>query len=227
MSRTTSSFCAAFIAAALVSVSAYAQTYTSVDTQQSSTATAPPSAQPATYGPLNTSTDSNVNPGWWKQTTNSILDRLDYITNNGSMELYVPGYSYHGRGTYTRERIDELNEEAWGIGGGRTIRNASGNDESVYFLAFADSHSKPELHLGYAYEWVFGIPKTPLEISAGYTAMLMSRADYFHHFPFPMALPLAGIGTKKAKLMFSYVPRLSKNKGNGDVLFIFTRFQVD
>ena len=143
------------------------------------------------------------------------------------MELYVPGYSYHGRNTYTPEKLHDLNERAWGIGGGRTIRNANGNDESLFFMAISDSHFKPQVQAGYVHEWVFQVPKTPIEVSGGYAAMLVSRSDYLSHFSFPLALPVAGIGTKKAKLMFSYVPRLSKNKGNGDVLFIFTRFEVE
>ncbi|PUA16446.1 hypothetical protein [Glaciimonas sp. PCH181] len=178
-------------------------------------------AQETTTEPASTnSTTGSV--GWWQQTK----DRLGNIADNGAEEVYLSGYAYHGRNTYTPERIRELNEKAWGIGGGRTFRNADGNDESLYFFGIRDSHFKPQLMAGYAYEWVFNVPKTPLEVSAGYTAMLVSRQDYFGGFPFPLPLPLAGIGTKKAKLMVSYVPRLSGNKGNGDVLLIFARFQV-
>ncbi|QRX84669.1 hypothetical protein [Glaciimonas sp. PAMC28666] len=160
---------------------------------------------------------------WWQQTKN----RLENIADNGAEEVYLSGYAYHGRDTYSAERIRELNEKAWGIGGGRTFRNADGNDESLYFFGIRDSHFKPQLMAGYAYEWVFDVPKSPIEVSAGYTAMLVSRQDYFGGFPFPLPLPIAGIGTKKGKLMFSYVPRLSGNKGNGDVLLIFARFELN
>lgn len=164
--------------------------------------------------------------GWFSQTFQQTKSRLDNIVENGDQEVYLSGYAHHGRNTYTAERLRELNEKAWGLGGGRTIRNDKGNDESVYFLAIRDSHFKPQLMAGYAYEWVWNIPKTPVEVSAGYTAMLMSRQDYFGGFPFPMALPVASIGVKGAKLMASYVPRLSSNKGNGDVLLVFARFEV-
>lgn len=167
--------------------------------------------------------ETSDTPGWWQQTRN----RLENIADNGAEEVYLSGYAYHGRDTYTAERIRELNEKAWGIGGGRTFRNADGNDESLYFFGIRDSHFKPQLMAGYAYEWVFSVPKSPIEVSAGYTAMLVSRQDYFGGFPFPLPLPIAGIGTKKGKLMFSYVPRLSGNKGNGDVLLIFARFEVN
>ena len=41
-----------------------------------------------------------------------------------------------------------------------------------------------------------------------------------------IALPVVSLGVKGAKLMGSYVPRLSSNKGNGDVWLIFARFEV-
>jgi len=165
------------------------------------------------------STDS---PGWWQQTKT----RLGNIADNGAEEVYLSGYSYHGRDTYTSEQVRSFNEKAWGLGGGRTLRNDNGNDESLYFFTIRDSHSNPQIMAGYAYEWVWSIPTTPVEVSAGYTAMLMSRRDYFGGFPFPIALPVASIGVKGVKFMASYVPRLSPNKGNGDVLLLFARFEV-
>ncbi|WP_211462616.1 hypothetical protein [Collimonas silvisoli] len=164
--------------------------------------------------------------GWFSKTLSQTKNRLDNIVENGDMEVYLSGYAYHGRHTYTKERIEELNEKAWGLGGGRTIRNESGNDESLYLLAIRDSHYKPQVMAGYAYEWIWNVPKTPVEVGAGYTAMLMSRQDYFGGVPFPIALPVASLGVKGAKLMGSYVPRLSQHKGNGDVWLIFARFEV-
>jgi hypothetical protein len=164
--------------------------------------------------------------GWFSKTLSQTKNRLDNIVENGSQEVYLSGYAYHGRNTYTEERIRELNEKAWGLGGGRTIRNDSGNDESLYLFAIRDSHFKPQIMAGYAYEWVWNIPKTPVEVGAGYTAMLVSRQDYFGGVPFPIALPVASIGVKGAKFMASYIPRLSSNKGNGDVLLMFARFEV-
>jgi palmitoyl transferase len=158
----------------------------------------------------------------WQQTK----DRVNAIADQGSNELYVSGYAYHGRGTYTREKLDQLNEEAWGGGFGRTLRNASGNDESLYFMGISDSHKQPQFMGGYAYEWVWPIARTGVETGLGYTAMLMSRQDYLSGVPFPIVLPVASIGVKGAKLMASYVPRLSKNRGNGDVLFMFLRFEL-
>jgi palmitoyl transferase len=60
-----------------------------------------------------------------------------------------------------------------------------------------------------------------VELGLGYTAMLISRQDYFGGFPFPIVLPVGSIGTRDIKLRASYVPRLSQEKGNGDVLLLF------
>ena len=165
--------------------------------------------------------DTN-NDGLWQQTK----DRFSAIANQGSNELYLSGYARHGRNTYTHEKLNELNEKSWGGGFGRTLRNASGNDESLYFMGISDSHKQPQLMAGYAYEWVYPIANTGVEAGLGYTAMMMSRQDYFNGVPFPIVLPLASLGVNGAKVMASYVPRISKNKGNGDVLFVFLRFEL-
>ncbi|HTD05897.1 hypothetical protein [Undibacterium sp.] len=159
---------------------------------------------------------------WWDQGKNKVSDILD----NGQQSLLVSGYAHHGRGTYSAERIRELNEKSWGLGFTKSVRNSKDNEELVYALGISDSHYKPQLMAGYAYQWTKSLGGD-WEIAGGYTAMLMSRQDYFSGIPFPIALPLASIGTRHTKLMAAYVPRLSKNKGNGDVLLMFMRFDIN
>lgn len=150
------------------------------------------------------------------------------IADEGKNDLYLSGYIHHGRHTYTAERISEFNErDAWGLGFGKTLRNESGNDESLYVLGINDSHYKLQWMAGYAYMRVWPIGHSGFEASAGVTAQMMSRSDYFGGFPFPVALPVAALGTRRAKLFFAYVPRLSGNKGNGDVLYMFGRIQIE
>ncbi|MFJ3059063.1 hypothetical protein [Herbaspirillum sp. NPDC087042] len=156
----------------------------------------------------------------------SAKDRAANIWNQGESELYLSGVAHHGRSTYSTEKLNELNEHAWGLGYGKTLRNEKGDDESLYGFVIKDSHRHPQYMAGYAYEWVFPIAKTGLEVGLGGTAMLMSRQDYLNSVPFPVPLPLASIGTKKGKIMFAYVPRLSANKNNGDVLLIFGRIEM-
>jgi hypothetical protein len=172
---------------------------------------------------------SQDSPGWMQSLRDMALQFKDHVAaigNAGEPELYVSGYAYHGRDTYTPERIAELNEKAWGLGYGKTIYNAKGDEESVYFLTIDDSHGRPQPMLGYAYQWTRQLNNSPLEVGAGYTAMLMSRADYYGRIPFPAVLPVASIGTRKYRVMASYVPRLSQNKGNGDVLLVFFRVAI-
>lgn len=161
-------------------------------------------------------------PGWWDATkakTHKILD-------DGELSLMLSGYAHHGRNTYTAERIAELNERAWGLGFSKTIRNAKDNEEALYGMAISDSHFKPQPMVGYLYQWMQPLGKQ-LEVGAGVTGLLISRTDYFDGFPFPAVLPVASIGTRSSKLMAAYVPRFSKNKGNGDVLLMFVRFDLN
>jgi hypothetical protein len=164
--------------------------------------------------------DSN---GWWRKAE----DKAATIVNHGKTDLYFSGYGYHGRSTYSAERISELNEKMWGAGVGKSLRNTKGDVETLYFLGMNDSHFEPQFIAGYAYQWTWLIGGSSIEVGAGYTAMLVSRQDYFGGIPFPAILPLGSIGPKRAKLMFSYVPRLSADKGNGDVLFVFGRFELE
>ena len=171
---------------------------------------------PATAGAFSTVSD------WGSEAA----DQFRLIRDQGSTELYLSGYGRHGRSTYTKERLEELNENAWGVGVGRRIRNARGNDEIVYALGISDSHYKPQLMAGYAHEWIYPVGGSGLELGVGYTAMLISRQDYFRGVPFPIALPVGSLGTRDIKLRASYVPRLSQNKGNGDVLLLFVSIGI-
>ena len=155
------------------------------------------------------------------------MDRFTRIAEQGRWDLYVSGYARHGRSTYTPERIEELNEQAWGGGWGKTLRGSSGHDESLFALAISDSHQHPQLMAGYVRQWNRTFGTSGVEMGLGYSAMLMSRKDILGGFPFPIALPVASIGMQRAKLMAAYVPRLSSSKGNGDVLLLLARFSFD
>jgi hypothetical protein len=197
-----------------------------------------PATQPA-VGPAKTPTENPAgspvvtvhaeSPEWWqaaKDMASQFKEHAEMIGNEGQKELYLSGYAYHGRNTYTAERISELNEHAWGLGYGKSLYNAKGDEESIYFFTIDDSHGRPQPMAGYVYQWMWPVAKSGLEVGAGYTAMLMSRSDYFGGLPFPALLPVGSIGTKKFRLMASYVPRISQNKGNGDVLLIFFRIAI-
>jgi palmitoyl transferase len=165
---------------------------------------------------------ASENASWWHQ----IKSKTNTILDDGSFSMILSGYARHGRNTYTAERINELNEKAWGLGFSKAIRNVKDNEESLYGLAISDSHFSPQFMAGYAYQWMKPIGGR-YEAGLGVTGLLISRADYFSGIPFPGVLPLASIGTRSSKLMAAYIPRVSRNKGNGDVLLLFVRFDLD
>lgn len=148
------------------------------------------------------------------------------IVEHGQLSIMLSGYARHGRNTYTEERIAELNEKAWGLGFSKATRNQKDNEDSLYGLAISDSHFKPQLMAGYSHQWMRPIGGN-YEAGIGYTALLISRTDYFSGIPFPGILPVASIGTRNNKLMAAYIPRLSQNKGNGDVLLVFLRLDLN
>ncbi|MEO6352710.1 MAG: hypothetical protein ABI575_07785 [Oxalobacteraceae bacterium] len=166
------------------------------------------------------------NDGWWQRTKDMARSKAEKINDQGNTSLLLSGYSYHGRNTYTPERIREFNEKSWGLGIAKTLRNPNGDEEYLYGMANSDSHYDPQFMAGYAYQWVWPLAGK-LEIGAGWTALLISRTDTWGGVPFPVALPLASIGTPDAKLMAAYIPRISNNKGNGDVLFVFGRINFN
>lgn len=163
---------------------------------------------------------------WWQQTKSDAVAKGNKFMDDGQLSIMLSGYAHHGRGTYTAERIAELNERAWGMGFAKTLRDSKDNEEFLYGMVISDSHFKPQWMAGYAYEWMRPLGGN-VEAGLGYTALLISRTDYFSNVPFPAVLPVASIGTKSSKLMAAYVPRFSKNKGNGDVLLVFVRFDLN
>ena len=88
-------------------------------------------------------------------------------------------------------------------------------------MVFRDSHYKPQTVFGYGYQRY--LSNDALHFGVGYTIFLTTRGDIAKGFPIPAILPLASINYKDASLMATYVPRLSGDKGNGDLLFLFGR----
>jgi lipid IVA palmitoyltransferase len=158
----------------------------------------------------------------------SLLERagntLKEVADHGRWDILLSGHAYHSRDTYTEKRIRKLNEDAWGLGFGKTFRNDNGNDESLYVLAIKDSNRNVQWSAGYAHQWMYALGSSGLEAGAGISAGLIQRKDWFDGIPFPAVLPMFSVGTTKLKLMGTYVPRISTRKGKGDVLLLFVRY---
>lgn len=153
------------------------------------------------------------------------FDYAKRIIHEGDNVLYLSGYAYHDRGTYSPEKIAEFNEAAWGAGFGRTLIDENGNSNALFGLAFLDSHSDVQAQVGYAREWRWQFAEHAA-VGAGFVAMLVSRSDMFNNIPFPAILPLASIEVGRVALMTSYIPKLSGDGGNGNVLYIFGRINL-
>jgi hypothetical protein len=141
-------------------------------------------------------------------------------------DVYMSGYAYHDRETYTRKQLNKMNENTWGGGLGRTLRNASGNDESLYGVVIRDSNNRPQWMAGYAYQWMFPVVSKKLEVGAGLTGLLIRRHDWYEGRPFPAILPVASIGTPNAQLVATYVPHLSARKAKGNIVLLMLRMSL-
>ena len=140
---------------------------------------------------------------------------------SGDWETYVTGYAWHLPYGYQDSTRERLNETTWGGGFGRTLRDEDGDRHSVYLMAFSDSHRKPQLNLGYAWQRYWK-PTRNVAIGGGYLAFLFSREDVANHMPIPALLPCASIRYGGLEVIGLFVPRVSRDI-KGDVLFVYLR----
>ena len=137
----------------------------------------------------------------------------------GDSDLYIPFHAHHLRYAYSKEKVDEFNENSWGLGYGRSHYLDNGNWEGLYGMAFSDSHNDIEPMVGYAYQWMWG-KQSALHAGLGYTVFITARSDVMHYTPFPAALPVASINYNKLSLNTAFVPG---GNGNGNILFFWSR----
>lgn len=153
-------------------------------------------------------------------------DYTHKIIDEGDNILYLSGYAYHGRGTYSPAKIAGFNETAWGAGFGRMLIDENGNSDALFALAFLDSHSDVQAQVGYAREWRWQFVEHAA-VGGGFVAMLVTRSDMFSNMPFPVVLPLVSVEVKGVALMATYIPKLSPGDGaNGNVLYLFGRINL-
>ena len=117
--------------------------------------------------------------------------------DHGDNELIVTGYAYHLRSTYTDEKLNELNEQAWGGGWARSVTDADGDNHMLFLFGFDESHNNVQWNAGYAYTTFWG-PQDGLRAGLGYTALIVQRPDIANGFPFPALLPIAAVAPRPA-----------------------------
>jgi palmitoyl transferase len=117
--------------------------------------------------------------------------------------------------------LAELNEEAWGLGYGKSIEDAKGDWHALYGLIFRDSHFKYQKMLGYGWQTYWDVGDD-FKVGAGFTAAFVSRPDIYNGVPFPAVLPLFAVRYYRAQLLIVPIPKVSPGTtGNGNVTFFF------
>ena len=140
--------------------------------------------------------------GFWGRTGAGIK----HIWSSGGSDVYVPGYIWHLPYKYSDEQISRYNTTAWGIGYGRTLKNGANHPQSLYGIVSADSYSRPQYMLGYAWRARWHPGGGAFSMGGGYTAMLTGREDKGNYAPLPIVLPLGSVGFDRFELMGAYVP---------------------
>lgn len=142
----------------------------------------------------------------------------DVWQKSDQTDLYVPLVTYHNRSMYSKEKIDSFNERPWGLGIGKSYRDANSNWDGYYVMAFKDSHDDWEPIIGYGHIKNLLGQASGLNAGLGLTAGFTARSDY-NYKPLPVLLPIAAVGYDKVILNATYVPG---TKGNGNVLFMWS-----
>jgi palmitoyl transferase len=155
-------------------------------------------------------------PSWFQPACN----RLESIWTDGDNELYLTGYAWHNRYTYSPEKVRNFNENAWGGGIGKGLYDEKGNWHGLYAFAFMDSHDHVEPIAGYSYLKTFPLGASA-KIGLGVTVLITSRVDIYHSIPFPGALPWLSLNYKQISLGATYIPGA---KGAGNVLFLVGKY---
>jgi palmitoyl transferase len=143
---------------------------------------------------------------------------------NGGPILYVTGFTYHDRATYSQEQLDSYNERAWGGGFGWGRFNDEGDHFGWYGLVFRDSHFQYTKMVGWS-AMTYWPKQSDYSVGLGYTIFLGSRPDIYNSIPFPGILPLASVRLSKLEILGTYIPKVSAGTtGNGNVGFVFGRW---
>lgn len=163
------------------------------------------------------------------QKLDGVRDHLKMIYDQGDTRLILSGYAYHDRGTYTADKVAQLNERAWGVGLERVIINEKGNRESVFAMIFLDSHGDPEPSVGYNWQKGFRVSKS-IKAYLGASAGLTMRSDLTVKgvpVPVPYVFPTAGLSIGKIDIQGVLIPKLGGGINHGNVLFLFASVPLD
>ncbi len=157
---------------------------------------------------------------------NTACRRLADTYENGGNELLVSGYAWHLPWTWTPEARAQENQYAWGGGWARTKERENGDEDTVFFLVFSDSHREPEFNLGYGWS-TYWRARDSVQPGLGYTLMIVQRPDIANGIPFPAILPLFSLRYQKFTLLSTFIPTLNGGINHGSILYIFGKIAID
>jgi palmitoyl transferase len=141
--------------------------------------------------------------GWFS----GVWDGAKRIWNEGSHDLYLSGYVWHMPYGWSAERRSEFNDNAWGVGYGRTLTDGKSNQRMLFAIVASDSYKKPMVLAGYA--WLARWPLAEeMHVGAGYSALIVRHESTFS-FPFPVAAPVVSVGGDHVTLYATYINNMT------------------
>ena len=151
----------------------------------------------------------------------SLCRRIADTWHSNRYDLYIPVYTWHNRFMYDSETVKKYNENPWGIGFGKFMRDEKGNSHFLFIMEFQDSHNKFQPYGGYAYEKNWYLDQAgDWSACLGYVLGITAR-DQYNYIPFPLPLPIGGIQYKRFAVQAAYIPG---GYDNGNVLFTWARW---
>ena len=144
------------------------------------------------------------------------------IWNEGDTDIYLPLRIHHLRGAYSPHMVASFNETPYGLGYGRSFKDAQGGWHGLYAMAFKDSYSKLEPVVGYAR--LYPLARVgEASLNLGYTAFITARHDVRRYLPFPGAFPLMSVEVGRLSLMTTFTPG---RRNTGNLFFIFGKYTL-
>lgn len=144
------------------------------------------------------------------------------IWNKGDTDMYLPLHTHHLRRAYSAGMVASFNENPYGLGYGRGLKDAQGGWQGLYAMAFKDSYFKVEPVVGYARLYRFA-QAGDASFNVGYTAFITARHDVGRYVPFPGAFPLMSVEVGRLSLMTTFTPG---KRNTGNVFFIFGKYTL-
>lgn len=156
----------------------------------------------------------------WPNLLKHSCERAKQIINYGQPELYLTGYSWHNRLTYSQTHLNRFNEAAWGGGFGKGLYDENGDWHGFASFVFLDSHKYPEPILGYAFIKMLHLNEDT-RLGAGYSFLVTERPDVWRGRPFPGILPWVYLSYSHVTICSTYIPG---RIGIGNVLFTYIKW---